>query len=127
MSQFGELLKEAFVDTEPFDPNPDKEAVEASVRKFTRRMKTIRWMAIVAVSFMTAVFVWAAVSFVSASVDTATKTLLLYFGAAMFGMVGIAFSKTWFALMLNHVALMKELKRIQLMMLEQNARGADQG
>ena len=62
MNEFAEMLKEAFVGEEPFDPRPGREAIQASIRKYDARMKTVRYMAIFAVTFMSVVcvycFVW---------------------------------------------------------------------
>ncbi len=52
MNEFAEMLKEAFVGEEPFDPRPGREAPQVSIRKYDARMKTVRYMAIFAVTFM---------------------------------------------------------------------------
>lgn len=121
MSDFGSLIKEAFVDAEPFDPDPGREALRSSVDQYTRRMRTVRWMAWgVAVPFMTAVMVWSLVSLLRASDETATSTLFLYGMLFVWSSSAIGFIKGWFAMMQNHIRVMVELKRVQLMMAERS-------
>lgn len=119
MSEFGSFLKEAFVDAEPFDPDPGREALRSSVEKFTRRMRMVRWMAWgLAVPFMTAVMIWSLVSLLGASAETDTSTLFLYGMLFVWSSTGVGFVKGWFAMMQNHIVVMKELKRVQLMLVE---------
>ena len=70
---------------------------------------------------MTGVLVWGIITLVNLPDDASMKTLLLYFSICFYAFLGIAFAKGWFQLMQNHIAVMKELKRTQLMMLELNA------
>ena len=123
IDEFTDLLKEAFVGEEPFDPSPGMEALQASVAKFERRMRTVRHMAWFAVTFMGGVMAWAAYSFFQATPDdTDLKTMLVY--AVLFGMafLAVGFIKGWFAMMSNDIGLRKELKRTQMMLLESRER-----
>ena len=63
VNEFSEMLKEAFVGEEPFDPQPARAALQGSIDKFDRRMRTVRHMAWFGVTFMGAVMVFAAVMF----------------------------------------------------------------
>ena len=116
------MIKEAFVDAEPFDPDPGREALQSAVDRFTRRMRTVRVMAwVIAVPFMATVMIWALVSLLRAPEDTSTGTLLLYGVLFLWASIGVGFIKGWFAMMQNHLSVMKELKRLQLMMLDRKA------
>jgi hypothetical protein len=117
MSQFSEMLKEAFVD-EPFVQDPSTDGLRASVRKFEQRMRTVRWMSFLAVTFFTGFAVWMALLLFTAPDDTSVRWLLVYAMGLLYAVIGIGFGKGWFALMHNHIAVMKEFKRVELMLLE---------
>jgi hypothetical protein len=118
MSEFAQILKEAFVGDEPFRPETDRATAEASVRKFENRMRTFRRMTTLLVGGMFIVLVYCVVGFLRLPVDANVKTQLTYVGAFIWAGSGITIGKLWFAMMHNHVAVMKEMKRIELMMLE---------
>ena len=115
MSEFGDLLKEALTGADTIPSERNDQALHAAVEKFDRRNRTVRWMATIAVTFMTAISVWAAVALWQASPETeSVKALIVYGVLFLFGMSGVGMSKMWFAMMLDHIAVMKELKRMQL-------------
>ena len=116
MSEFSEMLKEAFVGEEPFDPQPGREALDASVKKFDRRMRTVQVMVWLAVTFMGVVCVWSAVAFFRAR-DDGGSALVLYAVVFLWAQAGIGFLKMWLIVMQNHIRTMKELKRVQMMLL----------
>jgi len=118
MNEFAEIIKEAFVGEAPFDPHPGEEALLASIDKFDRRMRTVRAMAVFAVSFMSAVAALAVVMFLRAPGDGGAKALIGWAGLFLWSMAVIGFAKHWFATMHNDIGLRKELKRTQLMILE---------
>jgi len=117
MSEIYEMLREALVGLEPYHLDEGRDALEASVRKFETRLRTIRFMAIFAVTFGAVAMIAGIVLFAGAAA-TPAKPLLCYAGLAAFGFSLIGFSKMWFAHMLNHIALMKELKATQLRIVE---------
>ncbi len=121
MNEFAQMLKEAFVGEEPFDPRPGREALQASIRKYDARMKTVRYMAIFAVSFMGVVGVYCFIWLLRAPDETSTRVLIIY--ALVFGWAlgAVGFCKGWFAMMQNDIGLRKELRRIQMMMLEKDS------
>ena len=45
-------------------------------------------------------------------------TLFLYGMLFVWSSTGVGFVKGWFAMMQNHIVVMKELKRVQLMLVE---------
>ena len=92
--------------------------LEGSIDKFDRRMRTVRHMAWMGVSFMGAVAVFAAYSFLEAPPETAPKALILWASLFIWSNIGIGMVKFWFAMMHNDIGLRKELKRTQLMVLE---------
>ncbi len=120
MNEFAEMLKEAFVGEEPFDARPGREALQASIRKYDARMKTVRYMAIFAVTFMGVVGIYCFVWLLRAPDETSTRVLIIY--ALVFGWAlgAVGFSKGWFAMMHNDIGLRKELRRMQMMMLEKD-------
>lgn len=122
MREFADLLKEALTGAETVPSDADHAALQAAIAKFERRHVTIRWMAVLMVGFMTALAAWAGIGFFDAPDDASVKTLLLYVAAFLFGLNGIAFGKLWFLMMHDQVAVLRELKRIQLQLLTQ--RGA---
>ena len=122
MKEFGEMLKEAFVGEEPFDPRPERSALEGSIAKFDRRMRTVRHMAWFAVSFMGAVMIFAAAQFFRAPEGASAKTIALWVSLFFFASMTVGMAKFWFAMMHNDIALRKELKRTQLMVLEGSGR-----
>lgn len=122
MSEFAEILKEAFVNDAPFDPDTDRASAEALLRKFENRMRTIRRMTTLLVGGMFLVLVYCLVGFLRLPADAAVKTQVTYLGAFIWAAGGITIGKLWFAMMHNHIATMKEMKRIELMMLEKRDR-----
>ena len=121
MNEFAQMLKEAFVGEEPFDARPGREALQASIRKYDARMKTVRYMAIFAVTFMSVVFFYCFIWLLRAPDDTSTRVLIIYAVIVGWAMGAIGFSKGWFAMMHNDIGLRKELRRIQMMMLEKDS------
>lgn len=118
MNDFAEMLKEALVGEEPYRPDPDREALEASLRKFDRRMRTVRALAAFMVCATSAAFLGGLIAFLSAGAEASTKTLVLWSSLFLWGSIGVGFGKFWFAMMANHLTVMKELKTTQLRMLE---------
>ena len=121
MSEFAEMLKEAILGDEPYRPDAGREALEASVKKFEARMRAVRFMTIVMVTFATAVFVTGLVLFLGAGPEAAVRDLLIYTGLFFFGLMCVGMGKMWFAMMHNHIALMKELKVTQIRIVEAGA------
>lgn len=117
MSEFGDMLKEALVGDEPFRAAPERKALEESVRKFERRIKAIRFMAFFAVTFMTIVTLGGLIPLLRATDDTSGRSLAIYVLLVLFGSTGIGWGKMWFAMMVNHIAVIKELKVIQVRIL----------
>jgi len=122
VGEFGEMLKEAFVGEERFDPRPGREMLERSIDKFDRRMRTVRHMAWIGVLFPGAVMIAAAVQFFRAPEDASTKMLLLWAVLFLWGNMAVGMIKFWLAMMNNDIGLRKELKRTQLMVLEGSGR-----
>ncbi len=118
MSEFYEMLKEAIVGAEPYRPDPGGAALEASVKKFEARLRTVRFMAIFAVTFGSVASIAGVVLFLGTDDMASTRELLLCAGLVWFGSSIVGFAKMWYAHMLNHLSLMKELKTVQLRILE---------
>jgi hypothetical protein len=118
MKEFGEMLKEAFVGEEPFDPSPGRALLEASIDKFDRRMRTVRYMSWFGVVFMGAVMFYAVYSFFDAPPEAETKKLILWASLFLWSNIGVGMLKFFLMMMINDIGLRKELKRTQLMILE---------
>ncbi len=123
MSEFGDLIKEAFAGEEPFDPRPTRDALEMSIRKFDRRMRTVRWMTWLGVTFMGVVSILTIVGVLRAPADVSPRTLALYLMVFAIAFSAIGFMKFWLVMMQNDIGLRKELKRVQMMMLNLGLNG----
>jgi len=118
MNEFAEMLKEAILGDEPYRPDPGRAALEASVARFEARMRTVRRMAFFMVTLASAVFVTGLVRFLRAGPDASVRELLLDAGLFFFGLMCVGMGKMWFAMMHNHIAVMKELKVTQIRLAE---------
>ena len=118
MSEFSEMIKEAFGLEEPFDPRPDREDVLQAIESFDRRMRLVRIMVWTWVSGLTALSIWMGVLLLAAPADPPTNRQLFYLGLLVLGVQGLWVCKNWFSNMLNHTLVMRELKRTQLWMLD---------
>jgi len=118
MNDFVEMIREALLGEEPHPPDPDREALEASMRKLDQRTRTARGLAAVMVLFGSAVFAWGLIALLRAGEETHVTQAVLYGALFVVGASGVSFGKLWYAMMLNHHAVLKELKRAQLRTLE---------
>jgi hypothetical protein len=118
MNEFSQMIKEAFAGEEPYRTDLGRQALEESIRRFERRDRAVRLMSWFAVAFMSAVTIWAVVAFVRAPQDASLKELLVYAAAFLWSMMGVGWMKMFLALMQNDIGIRKELKRVQLLMLE---------
>ena len=118
MSEFMELWKEALYKTEPFDVEPQRQQLEQSIQQFNRRLAVVRWMTLIPIVFMTGLGVWSAVSFLNLPQTASAKAVLLPVAGFLIAIMTIGMQKYWMMMMHNHLATMKELKRVQLMVLD---------
>ena len=93
------------------------DALEAAVKKFEQRSKTIRLSALLALTIMAIVFLGGLIPLLRATDGTSGRSLAIYVLLILFGSMGIAFAKLWFAMMVNHITVMKELQIVQLRLL----------
>ena len=116
MSDFGDMIREALTGGRPFEPEPGKRALEAAMARIDRRARSMRRLVGVSLVFMTGLFVAGLYQIVHASQDNAR---LLSHGVmlAVAGFTGIAFVKLWFMQTQNHLALMREVKGIEYLVL----------
>ena len=124
MNEFAEMLKEAFVGEAPFESTPPRAAIEASIRKFEKRMRTVRFMAWFGAAFGGLVMLVALVRLIQLPPDTNFKTLLLYAVAFFWGLGITGMIKMWLFIMQNDIGMRKELKRVQLMLIDRDAKDA---
>jgi len=118
MSEFSDLLKEAFAGAEPFDAHPGRADLEAAVTKFESRDRLVRYLAWTAVTLASVPTIWAIHGLVVAAPDAAVKGLMVKGIVLVIGMSAIGFMKAFLYAMQNHLAQMKELKRVQMLLLE---------
>ena len=118
MSEFADMIKEAFVGEEPYDPAPGRRDLEASIRKFDSRDRTMRFLTWFAVTFMGVVFFVAGWKFWTADAETSTKSLILYATISLWAMIGIGFMKSMLFNIQASLGLRKDIKRLQLTLSE---------
>jgi uncharacterized protein DUF6768 len=121
MSEFSELLKEAFFSDESFDASPGREALLQAVRGYDRRMRLVRFMVWFTVLFFGGVTIACVVALWGDTTATPTRGDLFLVALGLWGILGVGFAKFWFQDMLNHNRVMKELKRTQLALLDRQA------
>ena len=121
MSEFTDLIKEAFVGEEPYDPKPGREDLEAAIRKFENRDRTMRFLTWFAVTFQSAVLVFSIWKFWTADeATTSPKTLIIYATLSVWAMIAIGFMKTSLFTTQLGLGLRKDLKRLQLQLTERD-------
>jgi len=118
MNDFTELLKEAFVGEEPYDPHPARADVQAALHRFESRDRTLRYMMWFAVAFMTAVAAWSAWRFFASGDEATTRELILYAALFLWANVGVGWAKMFLFTTQKHLSILKELKRVQLLILD---------
>jgi hypothetical protein len=118
------MLKEAFVGEAPFESHPPRAVLEASIRKFERRMRAVRYMSWFAVAFGGVVIIAALARFFQLPPDASVKTLLIYAVAFLWGLGIVGMSKMWLLMMINDIGVRKEVKRIQLMLIDRDENAA---
>ena len=118
MSEFSEMMKEAFLGLEKFDSLPGKADLQKSIDKFDRRERTLRRLAWTAVTFMTALLVGVLVSWLRAGDDTTVRVQIAHLALFLFALTSIGMMKLWLIIMQYHFTGLKEMKRTQSMLLE---------
>lgn len=118
MNDFQEMIREAFAGEKPYDPSPDRGALEAAIRSFERRDRIMRLLMWFAVTAMTVLAVWSGWSFAVADDATSVKTLILYATVFLWASFGIGLAKLMLFTTQRGFSIMKELKRAQLIWLE---------
>ena len=118
MNDFFKMLEEALKGDEPSPPHPDREALESALRGFETRHRTVMTMTFLGVFFMSALCVAMIVLLVRADDDVRLGVQLTYLALFVLGISSIGIIKFWMVVMHNHLAVMKELKRMQLQRLE---------
>lgn len=118
MNEFATMLKEALLGAEPHPPDADRAALERSIATFERRTRVVRAMTGFMLVACTIPFLGGLWFLVTAPADATPRRLVLAACAFLFGAVGTGFGKGWYQVMQNHLALMKELKVLELRALE---------
>jgi hypothetical protein len=117
MSEIGDLVREAFLGEDVFPEDRSRSAMEESLKKFDRRMNLARLLSFFAVLVLFSAGVWSAVSFFSADDDAPVRDLILYGAVFVAANVGVSFGKLWYILMQNQTHILKEVKRVQIAVL----------
>ena len=119
MSELSELLKEALHgEDEVLEPERNREALQASVKKFDDRMKTIRNLSWFAVGALGGFGIYSLVKLILADDATSPRTLLIWSVLFLFCMSGVGTVKFWLFLTQNNNSIQKELKRMQMRLAE---------
>ena len=119
MSELSELLKEALRgEDEVLEPERSREALQASVKKFDDRMKTIRNLSWFAVGALGGFGIYSLVKLLLADDATSPRILLIWSVLFIFCMSGVGTVKFWLFLMQNNNSIQKELKRMQMRLAE---------
>ena len=118
MNEFKEMLKEAFLGEQPYDPTPGREVLLSSLRQLEARERTLRWMLWFAVGFMSLVAFGAGWFFWKATEDTSVKDLILLATSFLFACQAIGWAKMFLFTTQKDLSVLKELKRVQMMLHE---------
>ena len=119
MSELSELLKEALHgEDEVLEPERSREALQASVKKFDDRMKTIRNLSWFAVGALGGFGIYSLVKLLLADDATSPRILLIWSVLFIFCMSGVGTVKFWLFLTQNNNSIQKELKRMQMRLAE---------
>lgn len=125
MSEFSEMMKEAFLGLERFESLPGKADLEQSIVKFDRRERLLRRLAWFSVTFQGLVMAAVLVSWFRTGDETSVRVLLAHLALFLVSMTGIGMMKLWLMVMQYHFTALKEQKRTQMMLLERSeGRGA---
>lgn len=122
MNQFREMLREAFAGAEPYDPVPQRPAIEAAIEQIGQRDRMMRVLVWFAVTFLTVVAVWAGWSFFALE-DPSPRALILRATLFLWAILGVWFMKMLLFVTQRELAIHRELKRTQLMLLDMRAGG----
>jgi len=119
MSEISNLLKEALHgEDEVLEPERHRETLQASVRKFDARMKTIRNFAWFAVGALGGFGIYSLCKLLWADDATSPRILITWAALFLFSMSGVGTVKFWLFLTQNNVSIQKELKRLQMRLAE---------
>ena len=118
MSEFKDLVTEALLGDEPYEPDRGRAELEQSVRRFERRERTFRHMAWFAILFGGAVLWYGVWGLWHADEATSLKLLFVHALLIFAGGTQIAFMKQWLFRVQDHLSMMKEIKATQLLMIE---------
>ena len=123
MSEFQEMIREAFLGEEAFEPAPGEDALRESIAKFHRRDRTLRIMAWLMVSAMSAVAIWGVWGFFGGAEEAGQKELILYATAFLWGSTGISFGKMFLFTQQESLRVKLEIKRMHLALLRGTGEG----
>lgn len=124
MSEYLNIIKESLIGLdEPTDPErgAEREALRASLERFDRRERAMRAFAWFTVAAMSLLWGWSIYAFFDAPEDESPKWLIAYAAAFLFAANGIWVGKELVLRSQNHTRVMKELFRVQLLVLERSA------
>jgi len=118
MSEFTNLLKEAFAGAEPYDPSPGRAALEEAIRGYRRRERLLRGLLWFAVAAATGLCAWAAWDFIASGEEAGVRRLLLDAVLFLFGAQAIGWAKMFLFHSQQNLAIQTELKRVELMLTD---------
>ena len=118
MNEVQAMIKEALMGEEPFAPDQGSTDLKASIRRFETQDRMLRLLLWGAVLTQTGLCVWSGYRFWQADAETSTKSLILYATLFLVSIQCIAWSKMVIFNNQKSYSVLKELKRVQLMLLE---------
>lgn len=119
MNDFQDMIKEAFVGEEPYRGGQDSTELRASIRKFEVQDRLLRiglWGSVLA---MSALCYWSGLRFWQAPQDASPKQLILYATLFLVSIQCIGWTKMFLFNNQKSFSILKELKRVQLLLLEE--------
>jgi len=118
MNEFQAMLKEALMGEEPFNTEQGSADLKASIRKFESQDKMLRALLWGSVVFQMGLFIWSGWKFCTSDADSSPKSLILYATLFLISIQCIGWSKMFIFSNQKSFSILKELKRVQLLLLE---------
>ena len=119
MNDFQDMFKEAFLGEEPYKGGQNSVELTASIRKFESQDRLLRISLWGSVLSMTALCIWSGLSFWQTPEAAGPKPLILYATLFLISVQCIGWIKMFLFNNQKSFSILKELKRVQLLLLEE--------
>lgn len=118
MSDLFDFVREYLVGEKPSEPERSRAALDSAVNRYTRRMASIRALSWFQVALSTAFFFFGIWLLFTADGASSPREVGIALAIFLFGGIGVMFGKTALLISQYHTATQKELKRIQIRVLD---------